>query len=65
LTTDYTDAGANKVADVKDLGLKFKCGESYTSSNSGKKLYGQLVTRGTPTYAATNDVTIKLGIDQD
>ena len=28
-------------------------------------LFGQLVTRGTPTYAATDDITVKIGIAQD
>ena len=28
-------------------------------------LFGQLVTRGTPTYAATDDITVKIGVSQD
>ena len=31
----------------------------------GTNLFGQLVTRGTPTYAATNDVTVIIGLLQD
>jgi len=32
---------------------------------NGTSLFGQLVTRGTPTFAATDDVTVKLGLLQD
>lgn len=32
---------------------------------AGTSLFGQLVTRGTPTLAATDDVTVKLGLLQD
>ena len=31
----------------------------------GTSLFGQLVTRGTPTFAATDDVTVKIGLLQD
>lgn len=31
----------------------------------GTSLFGQLVTRGTPTFAATDDVTVIIGLDQD
>ena len=31
----------------------------------GASLFGQLVTRGTPTYAAIDDVTVKIGLLQD
>ena len=32
---------------------------------NGTSLFGRLVTRGTPTYAATDDLTIKVGLIQD
>jgi len=32
---------------------------------TGTSLFGQLVTRGTPTFAATDDVTVKIGLLQD
>ena len=32
---------------------------------NGTSLFGQLVTRGTPTYAATDDLTIKVKVMQD
>jgi hypothetical protein len=31
----------------------------------GTSLFGQLVTRGTPTYAATDDLTVKIQLLQD
>jgi len=65
VNADYTTTGANSVAEVTNTKLKFKCKEDWADDNTGKKLYGQLVTRSTPTYAATNDITVKLKIDQD
>lgn len=38
---------------------------SSTSGAPGRHLYGALVSRGTPTFAAANDVTITVGITQD
>ena len=32
---------------------------------TGTSLFGQLVTRGTPTFAATDDVTVKVGVLAD
>jgi len=32
---------------------------------NGTSLFGRLVTRGTPTYAATDDLTVKVGLIQD
>jgi hypothetical protein len=32
---------------------------------AGTSLFGQLVTRGTPTYAATDDITVKIKLLQD
>jgi len=32
---------------------------------NGTSLFGQLVTRGTPTFAATDDLTVKVGLLQD
>ena len=32
---------------------------------SGTSLFGQLVTRGAPTYAATDDITVKVKLLQD
>jgi hypothetical protein len=32
---------------------------------TGTNMFGQLVTRGTPTYVATDDLTVKVGLLQD
>lgn len=53
----YYDATDNSVAVVKNIGLVLKL--------NSPTLYAQLVTRGTPTYTATDDLTVKLGILQD
>lgn len=53
---DYCAAADNGVAVVKDLQLPFRCTE--------RSLWGQLVSRGTPTYttAAPLRVTIYAGV---
>ena len=38
---------------------------SYRFDAIGTSLFGQLVTRGTPTEAATDDITVQIGILQD
>ena len=40
-----------------------ECSLSYTCV--GTSLFGQLVTRGTPTYAATDDVTVRIVLQQN
>jgi len=54
---DYVDMMASDTATVKNIGLAFK------ARNTGT-IFGQLVTRGTPTYAATDDITVKLVVEQ-
>lgn len=56
--TTYYDFSVNSVGVAVNLGIAFK-------TSGSANLFGQLLTRGTPTYAATNDLTIKLGILQD
>ena len=56
-TGDYTDFATNSVGFVKNQKLPFVL--------NGTSLFGQLVTRGTPTYTATDDLTVKLVIIQD
>jgi len=58
-TGDYTDFADNSAATVATSGLGFEL------VSGGTSLFGQLVTRGTPTYAATDDVTVKIVILQD
>lgn len=37
----------------------------YVIPSDGTTIYAQAVTRGTPTYAATTDLTFKFGVTQD
>ena len=52
----YHDAGTESAADVE---------VSKRYDLTGTSLFGQLVTRGTPTYVATDDVTVIIGLLQD
>ena len=58
-TADYASLTDNSAASVSNVGLAFNL------TSGGTSLFGQLVTRGTPSYAATDDLTIKLAILQD
>ena len=53
----YTDMVSSDLATVRDVDLAFKAKDDRT-------IYGQLVTRGTPTYVATNDLTVKIVVEQ-
>lgn len=55
---DYFSANDNSVAFVNKT-LPF------TLTPPGVILYGQLVTRGAPTYASTSDIKVLLGVLQD
>lgn len=55
-TSDYFSANDNAVGVVRGIGLEFQL----VSTTS---LYGQLKCVATPTYSATTDLTIKLGIE--
>lgn len=52
----WFDAGTESVARIE---------VSQRYDLDGTSLFGQLVTRGTPTYTATDDVTVILGLLQD
>lgn len=52
----YFDAGTESAARVE---------VSQRYDVAATSLFGQLVTRGTPTYAATDDVTVIIGLLQD
>lgn len=54
--TDYADFNDSSVVTKAGIGLVIK------NTGSDGSLYGQLVTRGTPTYASTSDLTVKVGI---
>lgn len=53
-----------------DHGVKYKSNialpvKATSSGASGRHLYGALVSRGTPTFEAANDVTVTLLVSQD
>ncbi len=52
---DYYSLADNGVACVRGVGLQFKC--------AATSLFGQLKCTGTPTYTATSDLTVVLGIE--
>lgn len=52
----YYDAADNSVAFARNLGIPLPL------AIPGSALYGQLVTRGTPTYASASDLAVTLGI---
>jgi hypothetical protein len=56
---DYADFADNSAAILRNQNLPFNLVADGTS------LFGQLVTRATPTYTATSDITVKLIIQQD
>ena len=59
-TTDYKDIGGLKVATVKNISLPYELTE--TAVTKLGRIYGQLVTPGTPTYVSTADLTVKLAV---
>lgn len=56
---DYITVGSIAIATVRGLSLPIK-----NNKNEGTT-YAQLMTTGTPTYASTTDLIIKLGILRD
>jgi hypothetical protein len=56
--TSYTSFADNSVGVAASAGLACKLA-------SGTSLYGVLFTTGTPTYTATSDLTVRLGLLQD
>lgn len=54
---DYFDFNDNSVAHRSGLGIIYHC--------AATTLYGALIARGTPTYAATSDVTVTVGVVPD
>lgn len=55
---DWVNLNDNAFCAVNNLSLDFNLA-------SGSALYGCLVTRGTPTFAATSDIIVTLVIEQD
>lgn len=56
--SDYASFNDNAVGTAANVGLAFEV----SGSNA---IYAALVTRGTPTYAATDDVTLRVTVLQD
>jgi len=56
--TQYFDFNDNAAGYVGNLAIPYAC-------VGGTSLYGQLVTRGTPTYTATSDLVVKLHVLRD
>lgn len=54
---DYASFVDNSVATVDDIGFEYAL--------NGTSLYGQMVVRGTPTYVATDDLTIIFTMERD
>lgn len=52
--SDYANFSTNSVATRTNVGLGIKL--------TGTSLFGQLVVRGTPTYTATSDITVKVAV---
>jgi hypothetical protein len=55
---DYASVGTPAVATKSNINLV-----AHGSTNLDNNLYGQLVTRGTPTYTSTSDITVKLEVE--
>jgi hypothetical protein len=45
--------------------VQIECTRRIDLVSGGTSLFGQLVTRGTPTYAATDDLSVKISLLQD
>ncbi len=71
---DPTDANLANVVAVIPFGTHYAATDNGVSQAedialplvvvaTDKTLYGQLVTRGTPTYGSTSDLTVKLGVE--
>ena len=56
---NYSDTAANSVATVKNIGLILKAGKT-----GSKSIWVLVVTRGTPTYASTTSLKLKLGVEK-
>jgi hypothetical protein len=64
----YTVFKDNCVATITNVGLSYKfpdTGPGGTAWNGPFNLSGQLIARGTPTYASTSDLTVILGVFKD
>lgn len=58
---DYDTFADNRVATVPNYNLVY--GPLAKGQNGGYSMYGALVSRGTPTYAAATDLILSIGIE--
>ena len=56
--TDWKAFNDNSVGLALNMAMPFNLGTNNT-------LYGALISRGTPTYASTTDLTVRIGVLQD
>jgi len=59
------DSGQGWLAAGTPSAIDIECMKRIDLTSGGTSLFGQLVTRGTPTYAATDDITVKVMLLQD
>lgn len=58
----YEDVGGASVATKTDVNLPYKCRGAW-ATDGGKSLYGQLITGGTPTYGAADDLKLEVTLN--
>lgn len=56
-TGDYSQFADNEIAVVNNIGLG-------VYMPNGQDLYGVMVSRGTPTYTSTDDLTVRINIER-
>lgn len=59
-SADFEDIGGLKVATKGNLGIGFKLSETAVTKRG--RIYGQLMTPGTPTYTTTSDLVINIAV---
>lgn len=57
-SADYSSFASNSAASVQNVGIPFDLA-------SGTSIWAVIVSRGTPTYTATDDLTLRVGILRD
>lgn len=58
-------AAADWAAFSANAGVTVNCNLPFDMAAGSTTIYGQLVARGTPTYASTSDISVRLLIEQD
>jgi hypothetical protein len=57
---DFIDVGGCKIATISELSMGYKLTE--TSATKRGRIYGQLMTTGTPTYTTTSDLVVNIAV---